>query len=229
MSVGLGDLGAGTLPAPETACIEEPTSSRDVGTLVHSLLEKRDYSGLRDLEAQTGSSHFAAEPLIEWATHSPWMAPPDLSTGRDVWTELAFEVPLGREVLVGSIDRVVKEVKGDKIHFGIIDFKITEHPKSSASLREAYQTQLELYAWALTVLEPKAHFENITAWVIHISPVGVRPVHVRLGQRNVQTLADSAVEIIAGTEGMPTPGSMCRFCDHREYCEDAEKPDDMDS
>jgi len=85
---------------------ETELSQRELGTRVHGCLEKGDYDGLRRLEQEAGSQRFQAEPVISWALSSDWMAPP--APGRDVWAEIAFEVPVGREPLVGSIDRLVR-------------------------------------------------------------------------------------------------------------------------
>ena len=75
---------------------EQEVSSRELGTRVHGCLERADFEGLRALEREVGSERFAAEPVIDWAKTSHWMQPGAQDAGREVWTELAFEVPVAR-------------------------------------------------------------------------------------------------------------------------------------
>jgi ATP-dependent exoDNAse (exonuclease V) beta subunit len=197
---------------------------------VHACLERRDFEGLKELERLAGSARFEAAPLIEWARTSPDMKPAtgagsaDAASDRDVWTELAFEVPVAHgiegsppAVLVGSLDRLVRE--GSR--YTIIDFKITEEPKSAEALREAYGTQMELYALGLRCLEPEAR--DVSAVLVNISAGSFHAVEASLGQLDAQSLARKATEIVAGRKGAPQPGELCRFCDFRSVCDEGRR------
>jgi ATP-dependent exoDNAse (exonuclease V) beta subunit len=213
-------------------------SSRELGTRVHACLEKGDIEALRALEREAGSERFQAEPLIEWARTSPLMRPASPFEGpaeaaREVWAELAFEAPIevGERrppaVLVGSLDRLVHERGSDaKVRAGqyaIIDFKVTEAPKSPAQLIDAYGTQMELYARGLRQLATEAQPE-IRAVLVNISAGAVSEVEVPLGKLDTGAIAKAAVDIVAGRAGRPSPGELCRYCDFRAICPDARAP-----
>jgi ATP-dependent exoDNAse (exonuclease V) beta subunit len=210
---------------PDAAVFEEspallpnPVSHRELGTRVHAYLEKGDFLGLKELQNEVGDARFLAEPLMKWAHCTPFMAPAQTEAGRFVWTELPFEVPLDNEVVVGSIDRLVEENVGGSKRYSIIDFKMTEKLKSIGSLLDAYQTQMELYAWALTVLEPRASLDSIRAVIVNISASSIQPVTVPLGRINLKKLSESALQIINGAPGKPDPGSLCRYCQFLNQC-----------
>jgi ATP-dependent exoDNAse (exonuclease V) beta subunit len=198
---------------------EEELSSRELGTRVHGCLERGDLEGLKELERQAGSERFVAAPVIEWARSSPWMKPGDASLGREVWAELAFEVPvtLGRgspEVLVGSLDRLVRDPERGHT---IIDFKVTDKPKDPQELLDAYSTQMELYALGLKRLDPEAG--SPSALLVHISPGQVQTVEVPLGRIRAEDLAERASQIVAGAKGRAISSGLCRFCDFRFQCD----------
>ena len=210
---------------------------RELGNRIHKCLEKRDFTGLEKLETEVGATRFLAKPLMDWALNSPWMLPADLARGRDVWAELSFEAPLGQEVIVGSMDRVVAErvnragvaVSGASgmgsadSRYAIFDFKFTEKRKSIRGLLEAYQTQMEWYAWALSVLDPSIRIEEIQAHLIHISADTVQNVRVHLGKIDLNALLAQAVGIVRGNSGAPRPGGLCRMCGFRSSCAEGEQ------
>ncbi len=203
---------------------EDELSQRELGTAVHSCLERGDFDGLKALESRVGSQRFMADPLISWAMSSEWMAPQ--APGRDVFAELAFEVPFEKEVLVGSIDRVV--VKDDI--YTIVDFKVTEKPKSVEALLESYQTQMELYASGLRKLEGASLLQQgrvqpiqVEAFLVNISSRTIQVVPVPLDQVSparapIDALPRLASEIVAGRAGRPRPGPLCRYCDFKSKC-----------
>jgi ATP-dependent exoDNAse (exonuclease V) beta subunit len=202
---------------------EQELSSRELGTRVHACLERADFEGLRALEREVGPERFAAEPVIEWAGSSPWMKSSDREQGREVWTELAFEVPVtltfsgAPEVLVGSLDRlVVDQVEGRPRHT-IIDFKITEKPKSAEELEDAYGTQMELYAAGLKRLDPDA--QPRSAVLVNISAGAVHEVEVPVGRLSAESMASRASRIVSGEKGKAAACELCRYCDFRSRCE----------
>jgi hypothetical protein len=196
---------------------EREISQADLGSRVHSCLERGDYDGLKKLEAEVGADRFQAEPLISWAMSSEWMAP--ARGQREVWSELAFEIPVGEEILVGSMDRVVFEPG----RASIVDFKVTEKAKSVDALIEAYATQLELYGLALRQLLPRDEAEKvwIEAMLVNISPKSIQAVPIAVGGLPVEALAGEAAEIVAGQAGKPRPGPLCRHCEFRTQCAEA--------
>jgi putative RecB family exonuclease len=148
------------------------------------------------------------------------MAPVSKDAGalgeRGVWTELAFEARLGGEVLVGSLDRLVYD--GSEDRYFIIDFKVTEKPKSVDTLLESYQHQIKLYAEALYALEPASRGKT-DALIINISKRTVQTVAVDVRDSfDVASLAKSASAIVKGEPGQPKTGPLCRVCEFRSHC-----------
>ncbi len=189
----------------------------EIGTRVHACLERMDYDALKELEEEAGERRFSADPVIEWAKKSAWMKPERLSENlkRQVWTELSFEIPVKGEILVGSIDRLVK----DQNQYTIIDFKVTAREKDPEKVIASYQAQLELYAMAVQKLEPHAQVrKNLQAMLVAISPQGVREIEVPLQGLAVENLAQAASKIVRGQSGVPQPSSYCRTCEFREKC-----------
>ena len=209
--------GAPGTPGTDDAS-ELPT--RELGTRVHAALEFGNWDELRALEAEAGAERFVAEPVVKWAEASRHMRGAEPGN-RQVWTELAFEVPIatgdGAAVLVGSIDRLCRE--GDRL--SIVDFKVTEKEKSAAELARAYRIQLELYAEALQRLDPTARVgEGV---LVQISGGRVTESAVPLEGVDAESLARQASEIVAGAAGRPTPGEPCQVCDFRKVCDVARK------
>ena len=190
-------------------------TQRELGTRVHACLETGDLDGLKLLETEAGTRRFPSGPLIDWATSSSLMRPRD--SQRDVWTELPFEIPVGGEVLVGSMDRVVFE----NGRFTIVDFKVTATEKSADELISSYRTQLELYAQALQRLDDRATGDRVDAIILHVSPEKVQVIEVPLQGIQSETLAQSAARIVAGGTGEPTPGKLCAVCDFNRVCDRA--------
>jgi ATP-dependent exoDNAse (exonuclease V) beta subunit len=192
---------------------------RELGTRVHACLELADYDGLERLEQEVGGERFHARGLIDWAKASDWMT--GERPGRRVWTELEFEVPIGEkspEILVGAIDRLICEGEpGEGARYRILDFKISSHLRSARELREAYGTQLDLYAAAVRALDPSAH--EIRASLLEITPQGVREVAVPLEEAVAGRLALSSATIVAGESGSARPGLGCARCDFRGVCD----------
>ena len=178
---------------------------------MHAALETGDANSLRALEEMAGSHRLSAERVLGWLKSSELMSASD-----SVWSELAFEVPIGREVLVGSIDRLVK--RGD--HWQLIDFKVTEKQKSEFELVEAYLTQLELYSYAIGRLEPGAL--AIDAYLVNLSPGKITEIRVPLHGIDPEVLAQQAGRIVEGEAGRPRPSAHCRVCDFKRVCDAAE-------
>ena len=183
-------------------------AQNEIGTLVHRCLELGDETGLRELETTLGADVFRAKPVIEWVRSSPLMK------GDRVWKEFAFEIPVGDEALVGAMDRLIwTEQDG----FTLVDFKVTTRLKSERELLDAYQTQLNLYAWALEKLEPQAA-GNTRLKIVNISSEGVFEVAVPCIADRLEDLKTKASRIVAGEPGSPEPGTLCRVCEFRSRC-----------
>lgn len=243
---GIPALGIYTGAKTETFADQEITQ-RELGTRVHACLERGDFDALKTLEAEVGPERFLAEPVISWAMSSPLMSPVTPQGKRGVWTELAFEVPVQgltvSEVVVGSIDRLVREETANGVRYSIVDFKVTEKLKSVDSLLEAYRHQLEIYAWALGALEPESRgrtdavLVNISSRTIQTVPVNLSspeklsiesarvlsdpakgdlpadPLVVRITE-----MAQEASRIVNGAEGRVQTGPLCRVCEFRSIC-----------
>lgn len=195
---------------PDSRAPSRKIAQNEVGTAVHRCLELNDEIGLRDLEKELGSEIFQAEPVIEWLKSSPLMR------GERVWKEFAFEIPIGSEALVGAMDRLIySEADG----YTLIDFKITTKRKSEAELLEAYATQLNLYGWALEVLEPTAR-GKIRLKIVNIAPGGVREIDIPLRSSELDRLAAQSTGIIGGRAGRAIPGHLCRVCEFRSRCDE---------
>jgi ATP-dependent exoDNAse (exonuclease V) beta subunit len=197
---------------------EQELTQRELGTRVHACLENGDFDGLRALQAEAGEDRFFAEPVISWAMSSPLMKPADTASSREVWTELAFEVPVAGEILVGSLDRLVAERAADgRTQYTLVDFKVTEKLKSVDALSEAYRHQMQLYAWAIGAIEPAAR-GRISALLVNIAARTVQTLPVDIGAGPVEEIASEAGRIVAGAEGGPRPGPLCRVCEFRARC-----------
>lgn len=199
---------------------ENEISQRDLGTRVHACLETGDYDGLRALENEVGPERFLAEPVVSWAMSSPWMAPERPTQKREVWSELAFEIPIGSETLVGSMDRVVCTTTDDGApRYTVIDFKVTAQPKSVEALLDAYQAQLQIYLESLVRLDPGAagHCEAV---LVNISSRTIQTVPVPLVTNGdlLELMASQSSRIVSGEEGEAKPGLLCRVCEFREKC-----------
>lgn len=191
---------------------------RSLGTRIHSCLETLDFEGLERLRPEWSS----VDSLIAWAKESPWMKPS--GQGREVWTELAFELPVDVEaatnVLVGAMDRVVR-VDQD---YAILDFKVNRSGKSGEELTAVYAHQMELYAWALGTLEPEARGRTKSI-LIQITQEGVREIEISLppwGNFRTAATLERADRILQGEPGQPTPSYYCRLCDFRSICPQAQ-------
>lgn len=198
-------------------------TQQELGTQVHACLEQGNWSGLKRIEAEVGVDRFVAEPVIHWALSSEWMAPASSAQGRAVWSELEFEIPVLGQVLVGSMDRVVKKRSNATHYYSIIDFKVTEKRKSVDAFLEAYQTQIELYAFALRQLDKNLTLEQIEAVLVNISSATIQVIPITLGRVSIESLARLAIEIVDGKAGVPKPGPFCRFCEFRGQCEEGRR------
>lgn len=182
-----------------------PLTAREIGTRVHACLEANDLEGLRRIEEEVGAETFRADPVVEWAQRSEWMK-------GSAQSELAFEVPVHGEVLVGAMDRLVGKT--------IIDFKVVRRGKDPEDLLDAYALQMRLYAWALGKLGPD--FKNgVRAILVQFARDRVSEVEV-----DVQNFDDSSViellnqsrAIVEGASGEARRNSHCQFCDYRSDC-----------
>ena len=198
--------------------LDQEITQKELGTRVHQCLERGEWEALEKLEKEVGKERFLAEPVLRWAKSSPWMKPRQPDQGREVWTELSFEVPLGHEVLVGSIDRVIREEVEGEVQYSIIDFKVSEKPRSIYSLKSAYQTQMNLYAKAIAALDPDVSQRQIQAWIVNISSQTVQIVSLEIDLFAWKSLLSKSLKIIAGSEGDPQPGSYCKMCEFSEIC-----------
>lgn len=202
-----------------------PEDWTELGTLIHQALSYCSYSrerGVAALQALRGNSlldrtEFDLEPLIQWVESSGWMGEGGTATRR-AWSELAFELPIDREVLVGSVDRVVMEQPNFAT---VLDFKVSPFFRTARKLSEAYRIQLLLYAYALKRLDES--IQNVELKIANITPKGVQVVGVTADQIDVtvKRLSERAKQIVEGDSGVPNPGGQCRQCEWRKACDAA--------
>ncbi|MEK6704888.1 MAG: UvrD-helicase domain-containing protein [Bdellovibrionota bacterium] len=193
----------------------------EIGSRVHACLEKTDYNGLIELESEAGSDRFTAGPLIEWAKNTSYMRfGPASPACDDVWTELSFEVPLAGEVVVGSIDRLIADaVEGDHKKYLIVDFKVSGGKKSQAELIQHYGVQLQLYAYAVEMLEAgKAQKNNISCAIVNIFPGGVEIVDVPSSGFDLHELIHTAAALVNGATSATSYAPHCDWCAHKDCC-----------
>ena len=182
-------------------------TQRELGTRVHACLEKMDFPSLELLEHEVGSDRLNSKTLIDWAKTSDLM-----KSAKRSWSELAFEIPVGSEILVGAIDRLFEVENG----FHLVDFKVTQKEKDPRALLETYQTQMELYAHAISRLAGAK--KPIRAALVAISPRKVQEIEVSLGGIALDALSQLAAKIVSKGESTPTPSSACATCEFREQC-----------
>ena len=202
--------------------IDPEITQKELGTRVHQCLETGDWQGLLDLQKEVGEDTFLAEPVLRWAKSSPWMKPRQPEQGRAVWTELSFEVPLEGEILVGSIDRVIREESQGRVHYSIIDFKVSQKTRSVQSLKAAYQTQMNLYARAVAALDEGRSEAQIQAWIVNISSQTVQIVSLDVDLSAWRDLMRKSLRIIAGDQGEPNPSSYCKMCEFSTCCPESQ-------
>ena len=118
---------------------------------------------------------------------------------------------------MGSLDRLVVSTTESGPRHTIIDFKITDKPKSAAELEDAYGTQMELYAAGLKRLDPAA--QPRTAVLVNISAGAVHEVEVPVGRLSAEEMAERASRIVGGGKGKAAACELCRYCDFRSRCE----------
>jgi len=134
------------------------------------------------------------------------------------WNELAFEIVIDGEILVGAMDRVIETAENE---LTLVDFKVTGSAKSEAQLRERYGVQMQLYALALQKLQPEARCK---AYIVNISPGGVTevPIDLTASVSGMEKLASLAREIVAGSAGISKPSAFCKDCEFKTICPEAQ-------
>jgi ATP-dependent exoDNAse (exonuclease V) beta subunit len=205
-------------------------TAAELGTAVHRCLEIQDFEGLERLEEQVGSTRLQARVLKDWASRSPLMA--SRSASVEVHTELGFEICLEGEVLLGALDRLVRDESGT---YHLIDFKVTESPASSAvqgsdSAAEArliarYRDQLLHYARAVREMQSALDQEAaLRIWLVWIQAQGVREIEVTYQDSELNSriaeLASIAKGVLATKTGVATPSRQCRYCPVQASCEE---------
>ncbi|MBC7387260.1 MAG: UvrD-helicase domain-containing protein [Cryobacterium sp.] len=189
----------------------------EIGTRVHKALELGDESGLYELEDALGKGVFQAAPIVQWMRDSAWMKE---GIGFDkAWRELAFEVPIESETLIGALDRLVRLRDGS---YAILDFKITGRRKAPEELLEAYSIQLNLYAWALERLVPES-LGKTRAMLIHVAAGEISEIEVPVIPSQLENYREKAQSILRGRPGEPQPSSLCDVCEHLSKCREGEK------
>ena len=203
--------------APLETTSRLPLAANELGTRVHKALETEDHADLLALESEVGSSRFQAAPVIQWMA-----ADAETRLSDERWSEIAFEVPFEGEAIVGSMDRLVK--KG--VQYSIVDFKVTAKAKSEEELLDSYQSQIELYALALGILEPAA-LGRTDACLVNFSPGNVQVVQVPIDHektfQRAKVTSQLSQKIIQGTPGEPKVGNLCRVCEFRGICPEGQR------
>ena len=191
----------------------------EVGTRLHRCLETGDFEELAKLETDAGKNVFSANAVMKWAQSSALMNLQSHYDDRCVdFRELTFEIPISDEVLVGAIDRlVVDKTNNENPKYTVIDFKVTGSSRSDQELVAVYETQLNLYVWALGVLEPSAK-GNTRAVIVRIDPNGVKELSVPVKESQLDLFLNESQKIVQGATGAPRPGSSCKYCEFKSQC-----------
>jgi hypothetical protein len=206
-------------------------STRELGTRVHECLELGNYDELEALEREVGSDRLNAKKIRSWAESSAWMQGHQPELGRWVWSELAFELEIQDEVLVGAMDRVILEERSDAARepfFTILDFKVSAQEKTPHELLKRYGTQMVWYAYALGRLDSRA-WGRTRAHLVQISSQGVVTVEVPLPdspqsnesnelQAWAEAQAFKVARVIRGERGTASPSELCGVCEFRKIC-----------
>lgn len=205
---------------------DAPISQRELGTRVHACLENVDEAALRGLEKDVNDERrFSAQKVLEWAKSSTLMKTADAD--RDVWSELSFEIPVAGQILVGSIDRLVEERSDEGRILRLVDFKVTERPRSSEELLASYQSQMDLYAWAISQIEGDSALLSegrLRGYLVNISGAQVAEYEVPLGGAfDAEKLAALADRIVNGQAGKPQPSKHCEKCSFRGRCPEGQR------
>ncbi len=145
-----------------------PTVNRslDLGTAVHGLFEQVDWLGDMNLQAAIAAWRQQSETIDEEAERhflracgqSEFMTTLRRPDGHvTLWRERSFEAVLEKEWVTGTFDRVVfvRNRQGQVLDAVIQDFKTNDVESDDAALQSAaepYQSQLQLYARALSKL-----------------------------------------------------------------------------
>lgn len=214
----------GAAAAREESIDADEISQKELGTEVHACLESGNLERLSEIEARVGSKRFQAKGVLNWAEHSPQMNP-KLGKLIQAWPELAFEVPIQGQVLVGSMDRVVELDSG----LAVVDFKVTRSEKTPEELLEAYGTQMLIYRYALSRLSGKSPRE-IGAALINFS--GTQACEVLIPaeteteldahlttEAQVEGLVEAAARIVQGEAGVARLSSLCEVCRFVQSCD----------
>lgn len=186
----------------------------EVGTRLHRCLELGDFEALTELEKDAGKGVFSAKAVMEWATTSALMSPPTASALK-VYKELAFEIPIKDEVLVGALDRLI--VNKQTGEYTVIDFKVTGSSRTDQELVQIYQMQLSFYAWAIERLDPTPD-KKTRAVIVRIDPTGVREIEIPLVSNQLEHWLFESQKIVQGAPGAPQAGGSCKYCEFKSQC-----------
>ncbi len=136
-----------------TGGTRESTDAQEVGTLIHALAEAHPHGGLSEIVADFDERWSAAFGMDTWPERVAYQrarekvvrlaAYLDARSDREVLTEHAFKVEVGRAVLAGSADRV--ELRDDAAY--VVDLKTGQSVPSVADAAE--NAQLAMYQLAV--------------------------------------------------------------------------------
>lgn len=185
------------------------------GIQVHEVLESQELEILKTKLDQLEKLH--TPPLLQASSVVRLL---EKTQFKKSFREFSFETLCEGEVIVGIIDRV------DFLESGLrlMDYKVTKTIKSKASLIRRYQTQMELYAWALQGLDHKRYSQNFEALWWNIHPQGVNEVRCDIPapeklSKKISDLIYQAKAIVQGEVGVPRPSEDCQYCVFRDQCE----------
>jgi ATP-dependent helicase/nuclease subunit A len=150
--------------------------------------------------------------------------------GWSIHPEIAFEVPFtgtdsADEALVGMMDRL--EVNRSLGVIRVLDYKWTAAKKTPDQLRQHYQLQLELYAWAaIRLCGTNFPLKKLETKLIHLSEEGMLvidvPISVAALEERVMGLLRQSRSILIKERGRltesPREGDYCRYCEFKRQC-----------
>ncbi len=202
----------------------ESTDAQEVGTLIHALAQAHPHGGHRELLADFDQRWAASFGMRTWPERVAYeqardkvvrlAAYLDARSGRDVLTEHAFTVEVGRAVLAGSADRV--ELADGTAY--VVDLKTGQSVPSVADA--AHNPQLAMYQ--LAVMEGAVPGVSVSggAELVYVStgksgsvrsqpPIDPEAARERLG---------AVVRTMAGRTFVATVNDGCGTCPVRRAC-----------
>ncbi len=207
-----------------TGGTRESTDAQEVGTLIHALAEAHPHGGHSAIMADFDEQWSAAFGMTTWPERVAYQrardkvvrlaAYLDARADREVLTEHAFKVEVGRAVLAGSADRV-------ELHDGtayVVDLKTGQSVPSVADAAE--NGQLAMYQ--LAVLEGAVPGVSASAGAelayVSTGKAGAVRSQAPIDQEAARERLSAVVHTMAGSTFVASVNEGCGSCPVRRAC-----------